>query len=174
MRRRTTLAQLCAVSLGLLGAVSAAAGCGAAASGQEQPNNPTNHPRILSTSEARGLLVSLPYRYTWRKVPLPQGATGALAGKAVGQYHTVVHFGVSLGVEAGAVPVPRAGVEDSYDYSAGGGFVFTTDLEVPGKNETVHPGSQFHTRAQWNEATSMEVAMEEKLCRAATGRPCPP
>jgi hypothetical protein len=65
-------------------------------------------------------------------------------------------------------------VVDSYDYSEGGGFVFTADLEVPGKNETVHPNRRFHTRAQWNEAISIEVAMEEKLCKATTGRPCPP
>jgi hypothetical protein len=85
-----------------------------------------------------------------------------------------MNFGVSLGTEASGVPVPRSGVEDSYDYSEGGGFVFTADLEVSGKNGTVHPGRQFHTKAQWDEAIRMEVAMEEGLCEATTGRPCPP
>src|SRR3954462_6134349 len=104
MRRRTRLQQLCAVGLVLLATTCVTVGCGTTASGHAEATNP---PRVLSTNKARGLLVALPYRYSWRKVPLPQGASGALAGKAVGRYHTVVHFGVSLGVEAGAVPVPR-------------------------------------------------------------------
>jgi|ERR1043165_3701362 hypothetical protein len=158
------------VLLSIVVVIAATGGCGTSANGE----GATDSPRILSTNEARELLMQTPYRYAWRKVALPEGASGALAGKAIGDHQTVVHFGVSLGTEAAAVPVPRAGVEDSYDYSEGGGFVFTADLEVPGKNGNVHPGRQFHTRAQWNEAIRMEVAIEEKLCKAATGRPCPP
>jgi hypothetical protein len=124
--------------------------------------------------EARTLLLELPYDFVWRKVPLPEGASSALAGKAVGRNRTAIHFGVSFGTETAAVPVPKAGVADAYDYSGRGGFIFTADLEIPGKNETVHPNRRFHTREQWNEAISMEVAMEEKLCKATTGRPCPP
>lgn len=150
--------------------IAATSGCGTSASSEGTANSP----RVLSSNEARELLLQLPYRYAWRKPALPEGASGALAGKAVGNHHTVVHFGVSLGAEAAGVPVPSAGVEDSYDYSEGGGFVFTADLEVPGKNGNVHPNRRFKTRAQWNEAISMEVAMEEKLCKATTGRPCPP
>ncbi|MGN6258515.1 MAG: hypothetical protein ACTHN3_12325 [Solirubrobacterales bacterium] len=161
--------------LGLLVVLAAlAVGCGSSASGDgttgagstAASNDP---PRVLSTQEAKQLLQQLPYRYEFRKVKLPEGATGAVAGTAIGKHHTVLHFGVSLGTEAGAVPVPQAGVRDPYDYSAGGGFVFNDDLVVAGG-----VGKQFKTGAQWEEATSMEVEMEEKLCKAATGEPCPP
>jgi hypothetical protein len=104
-------------------------------------------------------------------VESPEGASGALAGTAIGKHHTIVHFGISFGEEPQAVPVPRAGfLTPSYYW--GGGFTYNDDLEVPGKNETVHPGKQFHTAAQWDEATTMAVEMQEKLCKASTGEPC--
>lgn len=145
-----------------------AIGCGSPATGD------SSSPHVLTATEAKRLLLQVPYHYRWRKVPLPEGASAALAGTATGRHHTILHFGISLGTEADAVPVPNAGLLDPYNYSEGGGFVFNDDLEVPGKNETVHRSKQFHTAAQWDEATSMEVEMEEKLCKAATGRPCPP
>lgn len=148
------------ISLGLLLIVATAAigscGCGSG---------------VLSSSEAKHLLLQLPYHYRWRQVDLPEGASGALAGTAIGKHHTIVHFGISLGTEPQAVPVPRAGTLTP-SYYWGGGFVFNDDLEVPGKKETAHPGSQFHTAAQWDEAGTMVVAMQEKLCKATTGKPC--
>lgn len=128
--------------------------------------------RILSSAEAKHLLLELPYQYRWRQVEPPGGASGALAGTVIGKHHTRVHFGIALGSEAEAVPVPQAGTITPV-YFPRGGFVFNDDLEVPGKNETVHPGKQFHTAAQWNEAGTMVVEMEEKLCKAVTGKPCP-
>lgn len=143
-------------------------GCGTSATGD------SGAPRVLTSLKAKGLLLQLPYHYQWRQVTPPQGASGAVAGKVVGKHRTFVYFGISLGTEAGAVPVPHAGTDDPYDYSEGGGFVFNDDLEVPGKHESVHRDKQFHTAAQWNEATTMVVEMQEKLCKASTGRPCPP
>jgi hypothetical protein len=128
---------------------------------------------VLGSAEAKDLLLQLPYRYRWRKVKPPEGASGVLAGTAIGKHHTVVDFGIALGTGAEAVPVPHAGTLTPYYYH-GGGFVFNDDLEVPGRNETVHPGKQFHSAAQWDEAGTMVVEMQEKLCKASTGQPCPP
>jgi len=126
-------------------------------------------PRVLSSGEAKRLLLRLPYRYRWRQVELPEGASGALAGTAIGKHRTFVHFGIALGTEARAVPVPHAGARDPYDYTHGGGFAFTDDTVVNGE-----AGKQFHTVAQWNESATMIVEMQEKLCKASTGEPCPP
>jgi hypothetical protein len=115
------------------------------------------------------LLLQLPYRYHWRQVELPKGASGALAGTAFGKHHTVLHFGLALGREPYPVPVPRAGTTGSYGY---GGYVYTDDILVPGKHGKWIVGPQFHTGAQWREGNEMEVQMEEKLCRAETGEPC--
>ena len=123
--------------------------------------------RVLSSTEAKHLLLQLPYRYRWRQVELPEGASGALAGTAFGKHHTIVHFGISLGAEPQAVPVPRAGVLTP-DYEWGNGFVFNDDMVLP-----KGIGRQFHTTAQWHEAAKMVVDMEEKLCKAATAKPCP-
>lgn len=149
------------VRLGLLIAVvGAIVGCGSSTKGAPS--------HVLSAREAEHLLLQLPYRYRWRQVKLPKGASDALAGAVVGKHHTIVHFGISLGTEPQAVPVPRAGTLTPY-YYWGGGFVFNDDLVLP-----KGIGRQFHTAAQWNEATTMTVAMQEKLCKAATGEPCPP
>lgn len=158
-----------ALSLLLVMTIAVSCGCGTSADGQGSSAGST---RVLSSSEAKLLLLHFPYQYRWRQVELPEGASGALAGTVIGRHRTIVHFGISLGTEAEAVPVPRAGTVTP-TYYRGGGFVFNDDLEVPGKNESVHPGNQFHTAAQWNEAGTMVVEMEEALCKAATGEPCP-
>jgi hypothetical protein len=126
---------------------------------------------VLSSGEVKQLFLQLPYRYRWQQVALPEGASGALAGTAIGKHHTIIHFGVALGRETKAVPVPQ-GVPVPPVYYSSEGYVFSNDLEVPGKNGTVRPGKQFHTAAQWDEAATMVVEMEEKLCRATTGKPC--
>lgn len=138
-----------------------AGGCGGDAEGTP------GSPRVLSTEEARELLLELPYKYRFRKAELPEGASGVLAGTAIGKHHTVLHFGISLGTDAEAVSVPRAGILDPY-YYRGAGYVFNSDLVVPKSVRT-----PFHTRAQWNEAIHMVFEMTEKLCRASTGELCP-
>jgi hypothetical protein len=87
-------------------------------------------------------------------------------------HHAYLNFGVSLGRHPAGVPVPRSGTEEAYGYPRGG-FVFTDDLQVPGKHHTWRTPARFHSQAQLNEATTMLVEMQEKLCEAATGEPCP-
>jgi hypothetical protein len=159
-------------------ALSAAVGCGGSAAGGASQQSTTamaavSSPGVLTSAEARRLLLQLPYRYSFRHVAPPSGASGAVAGRAVGAHHTLVHFGIALGHEPEPVPVPQSGTESPYSYPAGG-FVFTDDLEVRGKNGNSRPAKQFHTWAQWDEATTMVVEMQEKLCKKATGEACPP
>lgn len=155
------LATVCCFMVALL-----LVGCGEAA--------PSDGPgRILSTSEARQLLLQLPYSYTFRAVKRPAGASGAVAGTAVGGHHTVVHFGVALGRHPYGVSVPHAGTSGAYGYSYGG-FVYTDDSVVPDRHGHWKTGPQFKTGAQWDEATTMIVKMQEELCKRSTGRPCPP
>jgi hypothetical protein len=144
-----------------------AGGCGEASG---EPGDP----RVLTTAEARKLLLQLPYRFRFREVELPEGATGALAGKASGDHRTVVNFGIALGREAQPVPVPKIGTRDPYDYGQGGGLVWMDDLLVPRRDGTLQPGKQYRTDAQWDEAINMIVDMQQKLCHASTGEPCPP
>jgi hypothetical protein len=144
-------------------------GCGSTASQGSNPILSQESNRTLTASQAKRLLQQLPYHYQFRSVALPRGASGALAGTAIGRHHTVLHFGLALGQKPGPVPVPRAGTKGVYGY---GGYIYTDDLEVPGKREKWEPGPQFQTEAQWNEAGHMEVQMEEQLCKAETGEPC--
>lgn len=160
--RRARLRVRLMVCLGLVSAF-AAAGCGASTS--------SDSTKILSTNEAKRLLLQLSYHYVFRPVSLPNGATGALAGEAMGRHHVVLQFGVSLGRNPNGVPVPRAGTEESYGYLRGG-FIYTDDLSVPNKKHKWVVNPRFHTWQQWHEAGHMEVEMEEKLCEAATGEPC--
>lgn len=143
--------------------MTAFSGCG----GSADPQGSRGSPQVLTGAEAKSLLLQLPYRYRWRQVKLPKGASGALAGTVTGDHHTVVHFGISLGTKAEAVPVPQAGVLSPYYYGKLG-FVFNDDLVLP-----KGVGRQFHTATQWHEAINMVFEMEEKLCRAISGKPCP-
>lgn len=161
----------------LLGAATVllvVAGCGSsvAGSGESGPSGATvksTGGHVLSVVETKAALRSLPYRITLRAVPLPQGATGAVAGRAVGQHHTVLHFGIALGRRPS--PVPGIGAEIvGYE---GGGFVYTDDTLIAGKHEKWETGPQFHTAAQWHEGGHMGVEITEALCVAATGHVCP-
>jgi hypothetical protein len=147
--------------LGLAVAVLVA-GCGGSALGDGAEH-------ILSTAEAKHAILELPYRYSFKKVELPAGDSGAVAGRVVGKHHTRIDFGIGLGKEPNGVPVPRAGTGESYGY---GSFIETDDLQVPGKSGKWVTGPQIDTKAQWHEANQMIVEIEEKLCRAATEEPC--
>lgn len=158
--------------VGLLIILAFVGGCGSSASGDSPTSTASSEedgsPLILSAEDAVALLRELPYHYRFRRVELPEGASDAVAGMATGRHKTVVHFGVAFGQEAEPVPVPQSGTRNPYDFSQGGGFVFTEDIIVSGR-----VGKQIHTAAQWDEANRMVVAMEEKLCKATTGKPCP-
>jgi hypothetical protein len=125
---------------------------------------------VLTATEAKDALRQLPFRLRFRRVALPEGASGAVAGRAEGRHHTLLNFGIALGKETDGVPVPRADTAEITGYE---NFVFTDDLEVPGKHEKWEPGPQFHTAAQWSEAGHMDVELREAICIAETGRVCP-
>ena len=160
---------LCGITL-----IWALTGCGSSADAgaEETVSVEIGKTRVLSAGESRQLLRQLPYRYEFRKVPKPEGAEAALAGRAVGPHHTVLNFGIALGRRTEGVPVPGAGTTESFSYPRGG-FVFTTDTFVRGPDGHLVPGPQFETAAQWRESSRMEVMMTDKLCKAATGEPCP-
>lgn len=145
--------------LGISALTCAVVGCGEAS--------------VLGAREAEHLLRQLPYRYEFREVPTPEGAEAAVAGRATGRHRTVLNFGIALGHGHYGVPVPRAGISESYGYPRGG-FIFTTDTFVKGPDGRLKPGPQFKTAAQLHEASHMEVMMTDKLCLAATGDHCPP
>lgn len=169
-----THARILACLLGGLVLIWALAGCGddSDADAEGNPSAGSAQTRVLSAEESKELLRRLPYRYEFREVPKPAGAEAAVAGRAVGPHNTVLNFGVSLGRHTKGVPVPGAGTAESYGYSRGG-FIFTTDMFVRGPDGRLVPGPQFKTRAQWREVARMEVLMTDKLCKAATGEPCP-
>lgn len=148
------------------------AGCGDDADTVSASADDVGETRVLSAEESKQLLRRLPYRYEFHEVPKPPGAKAAVAGRAIGPHHTVLNFGIALGRRIKGVPVPGAGTAESYGYSRGG-FIFTTDMFVRGPGGRLVPGPQFKTEAQWREASHMEVMMTDKLCKAATGEPCP-
>jgi hypothetical protein len=69
--------------------------------------------------------------------------------------------------------VPAAGTEESYGYPKGG-FIFTDDVLIIGSDGRLKVNPHLHTAAQFDESTTMSVAMTDKLCLAATGKHCPP
>jgi hypothetical protein len=144
------------------------AGCGAG----EVVAGGSGGTRVLEPRETKRLLRQLPYRYTFRPVATPDGADAAVAGRAIGGHHTRLNFGIALGHGYHGVPVPVAGTEESYWYPRGG-FLFTDDLLIKGSDGRLKTNPHLQTAAQWDEATSMSVAMTDKLCLAATGEHCP-
>jgi hypothetical protein len=154
-----------------IAAAWALAGCGANLEGSPV-GGASGETHVLSVEESKQALRQLSYRYKFRRVPNPLGAEAAVAGRAIGPHHTVLNFGISLGRRTKGVPVQGVGTAESYGYSRGG-FTLTTDMFVRSPSGRLVPGPQFKTEAQWREASHMEVMMTDKLCKAATGKPCP-
>lgn len=125
--------------------------------------------KTLDEAEVKQLLRQLPYRFEFRPVDPPDGASGAVAGRVIGPHRTVVNFGISLG--RGGDPVPLGPGTDTADATGGETFRVTDDTMVT-VNGKLKAGDQLHTEAQWNESARMIVDIEEKLCRAITGKPC--
>lgn len=140
--------------------------CGSAADGEGSSH-------VLSTHEAKYLLMELPYKYEFRQVKLPEGASGALAGWVANRTNVGINFGISLGRHPAPVAVPQAGTEGAYGYPHGG-FVYTDDLQVQGRSGRRIINKRYHSTREWHEASEINVAIQEKLCRAATGKRCPP
>lgn len=128
--------------------------------------------RVLGVQETKRLLRRLPYDYRFRSVTRPAGAEGAVAGLAVGNHRTRIHFGIALGHGHRGVPVPLAGTSESYGYPRGG-FIFTDDLLIRGPDGKLEVNPAIRTATQLDEATRMAVRITDMLCRAATHEPCP-
>jgi hypothetical protein len=158
--------------LGIASLAWAASGCGNDAGANGEGLGGSGGTRTLSVKETKRLLRELPYRYKFRSVAAPEGAEAAVAGRAVGRHRTILNFGIALGHGHQAVPVPKAGTIYSYGYPRGG-FIFTNDIFIKGRGVRMVPNPRLHTAAQWDEASEMSVMMTDKLCRAATGEPCP-
>jgi hypothetical protein len=126
--------------------------------------------QTLSAPEAKTVLGELPYRYKYRTVLVPRGATAALAGRAYGPSNTSFDFGIALGDGTNAVPVAQAGVSEVVGNP---GFVFTSNLVVPVGRAKWENSKQIHSARQLHVAADMVTEMEEQLCRAITGEPCP-
>ncbi len=146
-------------------AITTIAGCGGSAGGSDTS-------KILSTGETKQIVKELPYAFSFRSVPLPEGATGAVAGRAVNKRGVVIRFGISLGRHPKAVPVQHADPSGAYGYPRAG-FVYTDDATIRNARGQRVVNGRFRTDAEYHEALDINVAIQESLCKAATGEPCP-
>ncbi|HEX4669312.1 MAG TPA: hypothetical protein VH275_04985 [Solirubrobacterales bacterium] len=126
-------------------------------------------PKTLSETATKDLLRELPYRFEFRSTPIPDGADGAVAGVARGAHGTVVRFGVSLG--QGGKPISLGPHSDLAEVGGGETFRVTNDSSVI-VDGNVETSPRIKSSAQWHDAVSIVVAIEEKLCRATEGKAC--
>jgi hypothetical protein len=124
----------------------------------------------LSEEETKELLRQLPYRFEFSPVTAPDGADGAVGGTVFGPHRTYIRFGISLGEGA-----EKVSLGPDTDFSNGGGtetaHLTADDTRVVDGKLRINP--RFKTRAQWETAATIHVAIEEKLCKATEGHPCP-
>lgn len=117
----------------------------------------------LKASDIRPALNTIPYRYSLRRVTPPVGDMAGFQGKTYGPHKTRLHFSIGLGDRPVAVPIKGSGTVHAV-WATPFGFALNDDLVAMGKSAT---------RAQWEIAAKMAVAVYESLCRAASGEPCP-
>lgn len=141
-----------------------AGGCGGESAARD-------HQPTLDAAETKEILLQLPYRYEFRNVKRPVRASAAVAGRAFARRPDVwFDFGISLGMNhPEPVPVPKGGAE----VVGNPGFVFNSNLLVRDRRGRLRNGEQFRTAAQLHKAGHMATEMEQRLCRAITGEPCP-
>lgn len=132
-----------------------AAGCGSA--GDVFTNGK------LEPGDVRPALRTLPYAFTLKRVQGPNGNVASFRGRAHGPYDTTLEFSIGIGDKPKPIPVLGAGTGHVV-WNEEAGFVFNDDGEAAGK---------FKTAAQWREVSRMATDVEQSLCRAATGEPCP-
>lgn len=156
--------RVCAVML-VAFCVCAAVGCG------DSEGEASQGTKLLTVDEVKRTLRQLPYRYEFRSVTPPAGAYSAIAGTAVGRHGTAVNFGVAFGRSTQAVPVPLAGTDSTFSYR--NTFIFTDDLQFANEKGKLVTNPRLKTGAQWKEAIEMSVELTGRLCRSATGAPCP-
>jgi len=127
---------------------------------------------VLTTAEAKQALRVLPYRFKYKDVQKPRGASGALAARVYGPHHVWFDFGISLGFNVDPVPIPPSGTMNAVG-NGEAGIVYTDNLLIRDKRGKYSIAPQIHTRAQQKESFHMATEVEETLCKAATGAPCP-
>jgi hypothetical protein len=148
--KKTSRSPLLALSLLLL-----AVGCGAA----------NGDPAIgkLEPADVRPALRTLPYDLTLKRIQGPKGNTASFRGRALGPHDTTLEFSIGIGDFPRPVSVRGAGTRHVV-WNEEAGFVFNDDGEIARK---------FETAAQWREVGRMATKVEQSLCKAATGEPCP-
>lgn len=150
----------------LIIAISILVGCGGDANGSGEG-------KVLTSGEVKQLLRQLPYRFNFRKVKVPQGASDAVAGRVFGRYRTWFDFGISLGSgQPQPVPVPQSGIFTVVGVPSAG-FVYTDNVLVRNSNGSVVAARQIRTKAQGYESSHMGTAIERKLCLAVLETVCP-
>jgi hypothetical protein len=132
-----------------------AAGCGSA-SGNSASGK-------LKPSDVRPALRTLPYVFTLKRIQGPKANVASFRGRAHGPHDTTLEFSIGIGDSPRPVSVPGAGTRHVV-WSEEAGFVFNDDGEIARK---------FKTTAQWREVGRMATKVEQSLCKAATGEPCP-
>jgi len=130
-------------------------GCGS--SGGEQPK-----PTILRADQVVSVLKGLPFRYRVSGHPPPAGDVAAFVGVAK-RNGIVMRFSIGLGNPPHAVPVGEVGISRASDMP-NFGFAFNNDAEF---------GRRFKSVAEWHAAGHMATLIEERLCKKASGKPCP-
>jgi hypothetical protein len=134
---------------------------GASASGASARSDVGSGGGALSEANVRSVLSSLPYEVHFHELKPPARDTAAFRGHAIGPFRTVMKF--TIGVGQYAIPLP--GIGTRFAVSNGeAGFVF---------NSNASEGKDFTSKNKWEEVGKMEVTVEERLCRRATGNPCP-
>jgi hypothetical protein len=126
---------------------------------------------VLTRAGAIEALESLPYTYELRSVKPTKGARAAFRGKVTGPDRTLIHIGVAIGKRAWPVPVPLAGTSNwASDPEAE--FTFTDDTILKTGPGHFRANPDLHTNRQFRIAGEMTEAMENALCRKATGKVC--
>jgi hypothetical protein len=114
----------------------------------------------LNADDVAPALRGLPFSAHVRSVRAPAGDEAAFMGTAE-RAGVVVRFSVGLGESP--VPLPSVGTARAIGEGTLG-FVFNTD------GNYVHA---FKTGAEWYKAADTATAIEEQLCKKASGKPCP-
>jgi hypothetical protein len=117
----------------------------------------------LQGGEVRSALTNLPFPYKLWTVKPPVGAEAAFRGVAHGKHKSTLHFAITVGDSPEPILIPKTKLQNPYG-SAKAGFVFNSDSAE---------GTKFQTNSQWYAAMDMSVAIQERLCKKATGEVCP-
>jgi hypothetical protein len=133
-------------------------GCGSASGDTGEAESGKLNPDLV-----RAAMRTLPYDVKLKQVPGPAGNTASFKAKAHGPHDTTLEFSIGIGDPPHPLPVPGAGTKH-VEWFEEMNFVFNDDDAI---------GRKFKTAAQWREVAHMATKVNESLCKAATGEPCP-